>query len=228
MKKNNAGAKFAVILTLLIFVVVALIVVLNQKKEPVTETVITEPPSIEGQPLFGELDAPVTIVEFGDFKCPSCKAWGETVFPKLVQDYIDSGDVNFAYVNVLFHGQESVTAALAAESVYAQDPNIYWDFHKTLFSSQPETAKHDELWVTTEKLLELTNNMPSISPEKLTQDLEKEFTMPQVEIDTALYKKYGVGVTPTIMINDKKISDPFNYEEIQKVLEEELSAVNEE
>ncbi|MGY3190038.1 DsbA family protein [Lysinibacillus sp. TE18511] len=227
MKKKNMGAKFAVVFTLLIFVGVALIVVLNQKNEPVTETVATEPPSIEGQPLYGAPDAPVTIVEFGDFKCPSCKAWGETIFPKLVEDYVDRGDVNFAYVNVPFHGQESILAALAAESVYKQDPSIYWDFHKALFSSQPETAKHDELWVTTEKLLELTSTMPSISPEKLTQDLEQELTMPQVETDTALYKENGVGVTPTIIIGNKKISDPFDYEEIQKILEEKLSAANE-
>lgn len=51
--------------------------------------------------------------------------------------------------------------------------------------------------------------------------------MSQVEIDTALYKKHGVGVTPTIIIGDKKISDPFDYEEIQKILEEKLSAENE-
>ncbi|EFI70172.1 DsbA family protein [Lysinibacillus capsici] len=227
MKKKNIGAKIAVILTLLVFVFVALIVVLNQKNDPIREKAPTGPPSIEGQPLFGESTASVTIVEFGDFKCPACKAWGDTVFPKLVEDYIDSGDVNFAYVNVPFHGQESILAALAAESVYQQDPNAYWEFHKTLFTSQPETAKHDELWVTTEKLLELTSNMPSISPEKLTQDLEQELTMPQVEIDTALYKKHGVGVTPTIFIGDKKISDPFDYEEIQKIIKEELSSANE-
>ncbi|WP_155591224.1 DsbA family protein [Lysinibacillus cavernae] len=227
MKKKNIGAKLAVILTLLIFVFVALIVVLNQKDEPVTEKAPTGPPSIEDQPLFGESTAPVTIVEFGDFKCPACKAWGDTVFPRLVEDYIDSGEVNFAYVNVPFHGQESILAALAAESVYQQDPSAYWEFHKTLFSSQPETAKHDELWVTTEKLLELTSTIPSISPEKLTQDLEQELTMPQVETDTALYKKHGVGVTPTIIIGDKKISDPFDYEEIQKIIKEELSAANE-
>ncbi|MGE7128957.1 DsbA family protein [Lysinibacillus xylanilyticus] len=227
MKKKNIGAKLAVIITLLIFVFVALIVVLNQKNEPVTEKAPTEPPSIEGQPLLGESNAPVTIVEFGDFKCPACKAWGDTVFPKLVEEYIENGDVNFVYVNVPFHGQESILAALAAESVFKQDPSVYWDFHKTLFSSQPETAKHDELWVTTEKLLELTSTMPSISPEKLKQDLEQELTMPQVETDIALYKKHGVGVTPTIIIGDKKISDPFDYEEIQKIIEEKLSAENE-
>lgn len=116
---------------------------------------------------------------------------------------------------------------MAAESVYKQDPSVYWDFHKTLFSSQPETAKHYELWVTTEKLLELTSNVPSISPEKLKQDLEQHLTMSQVEIDTALYKKHGVGETPTIIIGDKKISDRFDYEEIQKILEEKLSAENE-
>ncbi len=224
---KNIGAKFAVIVTLLIFVSIALVVIFNQKDEPVTDSVATEPPSIEGQPLLGEPNAPVAIVEFGDYKCPACKAWGETVFPQLVKDYIENGDANFAYVNVLFHGEESVLAAQAAESVYAQDPSVYWEFHHQLFASQPEVANHDEVWVTNEKLAELASLFPSISAEKLVQDIEQNATMTQVNMDQELYEQYGVHVTPTIMVNNKKISDPFNYEEIKEIIDEELSAANE-
>ncbi|WP_420831212.1 thioredoxin domain-containing protein [Paenibacillus lignilyticus] len=37
----------------------------------------------------------MSIVEFGDFKCPSCKAWGEQLYPKLKEAYIDRGKSQF-------------------------------------------------------------------------------------------------------------------------------------
>ncbi|MBT2583226.1 thioredoxin domain-containing protein [Planococcus sp. ISL-109] len=121
---------------------------------------------------LGKEEAPVTVVEFGDFKCPSCKAWGETVYPQLVEDYVDTGEVKFSYINVLFHGDESTLASLAAESVYQQSPKAYWDFYKALFAAQPE-QKHDAAWVTPEKVLEVAAEFPSIDQGKLESDMEQ-------------------------------------------------------
>lgn len=52
-------------------------------------------------------------------------------------DYVDTGDVKFSYINVLFQGNESVVGSLAAEAVYEQSPESYCDFHKALFAAQP-------------------------------------------------------------------------------------------
>ena len=97
--------KIAVILTIIILgALTALVVINSETKNEESEVKIL---SIEGQPILGEANAPVTVVEFGDFKCPSCKAWGETIFPRLVSEYVDTGKVKFSYINVLFHGEES-------------------------------------------------------------------------------------------------------------------------
>ena len=149
MKKKQSGAKMMMILTAILLGIIAIFVVINHKSSETSNqanegTSGGKTPSIEGQPILGEKDAPVTVVEFGDFKCPSCNVWGETVFPKLVDDYVKGGKVKFAYVNVLFHGQESTLASLAAESVWKHSPDAYWDFHKAIYKEQPEQVKHDE------------------------------------------------------------------------------------
>lgn len=113
---------------------------ISNNKAPVETDIARQEVDLTGQPLLGEKDAPVTVVEFGDYKCPSCKAWGEMIYPQLVEDYVLSGDVNFSYVNVLFHGKESVLASLGAESVYKQDPEVYWDFHKNVFDAHTTIA----------------------------------------------------------------------------------------
>jgi len=103
-KKNNnktSGMKLAVLATVLVLGIIAVIVVvMNQQETPALETAQID---ISSQPTLGESDAPVTVVEFGDFKCPSCKAWGETVYPQLVEDYVNTVEVKFACINFFFN-----------------------------------------------------------------------------------------------------------------------------
>lgn len=222
MKKSTM--KLTVILTLVAVVLIAAIVVISNNQSKDKTEIVRQEVDLTGQPLLGEEDATVTVVEFGDFKCPSCKAWGEIIYPQLVEDYVLSGDVNFSYVNVLFHGNESILASLGAESVFKQDPEVYWDFHKKVFDAQPEAAHHDEVWVTTEKLLEIASEYPTINQEQLRQDINGDLTMEQVAIDKDLYEKHNVSQTPTITINGIKMEDPFDYKAIKEVIESELEA----
>ncbi len=226
MKKTTM--KFTVILTLVAVVIIAAIVVISNKQAVKETEIPRQEVDLTGQPLLGEKDAPVTVVEFGDFKCPSCKAWGEMIYPQLVEDYVLTGDVNFSYVNVLFHGNESILASLGAESVYKQDPKVYWDFHKKVFDAQPEAARHDDVWVTTEKLLEIASEYSTISQEQLRQDIDGELTMEQVDIDKELFIAHNVSQTPTIKINGITIENPFDYEEIKEVIDLELEAKSNE
>lgn len=138
--------KTLMIVTVLVFaVIVAAIVILNKQLEKTDqEQNAGKEVSIENQPTIGAPDAPVTIVEFGDYKCPGCAGWSESIYPKLKKDYIDTGKVKFAFINVLFHGPESLLASLASESVYNQDPEAFWDFHDALFAAQPTNQQHDE------------------------------------------------------------------------------------
>ncbi|WP_438695946.1 thioredoxin domain-containing protein [Ureibacillus chungkukjangi] len=221
---KNSNMKFTVILTLVGVILLAAIVIVVSKQTPEEEEIVRQEVDITGQPTLGEKDAPVTLVEFGDFKCPSCKAWGETIYPQLVEEYVLTGDVKFSYVNVLFHGDESVVAALGAESVYKQDPEIYWDFHKKVFAAQPEATSHDNVWVTSDKLVELVSEFPSINQEQLKQDVEQELTINQVSIDKELFTKHNVSQTPTIKINGITMEDPFDYEAIKEVIDRELEA----
>lgn len=56
------------------------------------EQVFDNTPEIKGQPTVGETNALLTIVEFGDFMCPACHAWGEEIYPQIQKDFIDKGE----------------------------------------------------------------------------------------------------------------------------------------
>ncbi|WP_214700569.1 MULTISPECIES: DsbA family protein [unclassified Exiguobacterium] len=218
MKKNQ----WLVVMTIVAVALIAIVfVLLNQDESATVDR--GDHVSIEGQPTLGDPEAKVSIVEFGDYKCPSCKQWGDTIYPQLKADYLDKEDVSFSYINVLFHGQESILASLASESVYEQDPESFWKFHKALYDAQPASQQHDNAWVTVEKLKEIASETTSVDLAKLEQDLGEESTvLEKVSKDDGLVKENGVQFTPSIMINGVMLEDPFDYEQIQQLIEQDL------
>lgn len=211
--------KFAVVLTLVAVVIVAAVAIFSNKQES-SPTEIKQI-DVTGQPSLGEKDAPVTVVEFGDFKCPSCKAWGEMIYPKLVDEYIETGKVNFSFVNVLFHGKESTLGSIAAESVFERSPKVYWEFHQALFDAQPD-ENHNAQWITPERILEIASEFPEIDQSLLKEDMEQQATLESVKIDESLVEDAGVSMTPTIVINGKMMENPFDYEAIKAAIEQEI------
>ncbi|GIO22826.1 DsbA family protein [Oceanobacillus sp. J11TS1] len=219
---KGSPIKIVVIITLaIVALIVALIVLNNNNSEYGEEQSFERQPSIDGQPTIGDSDAPVTVVEFGDFKCPACKAWGETVYPQLVSDYVDTGKIQFAFINVLFHGEESKLGSLAAESVYKQNSDAYWDFHNALFAEQP-SDDHHSVWITTDKTLEVAGGIPNIDVEQLKVDVESNTAIEEVNKDTELVTEFEVQLTPTIMVNNTVIEDPFDYESIKQAIDNAL------
>lgn len=219
MKSKNSGMKIAVILTIIILGGLTALVVINSESKNEENEVKLLP--TEGQPILGKANAPVTVVEFGDFKCPSCKAWGETIFPRLVSEYVDTGKVKFSYINVLFHGEESKLGSIAAESVLKNSPDAYWDFHKGLFKEQP-SKNHDALWINQKKILEVASGVPGIDLDKLKTDIEQESELGAVNKDTELVEEFNIQKSPTIIINGTMLEDPFDYEKIKTHIDQEL------
>jgi len=85
-------------------------------------------------PAEGSEDAPVTIIEFGDFQCPKCDQWFQNEKPIIKQDYIDTGKANLYFVDFTFLGNDSMTAANA--SYCAEEQGKYWEFHSHLYNNQ--------------------------------------------------------------------------------------------
>lgn len=226
-KSFNIGMKSIVLITVGIIALVVAFIFITENQIQVENGDITFDisPPIDNQPTMGEASAPVTIVEFGDYKCPACKSWNETVFPKIEEEYISSGKVKFSYINTLFHGEESALAAMASESVWNQDNDAFWDFHKEIFIHQPEAQRHDDVWVTPEKLIDIAVSVGNeIDLETLAEDMIKQTYKEDVLKDQELVEQYQVSLTPSIVINGTMVEDPFDYEHIVSLIEKELES----
>ena len=88
----------------------------------------------QASPIFGSEDAPVTIIEFGDYQCPNCKKWFENTKPEIVTNYLETGKANLYFVDLPFLGDDSLPASSA--TYCANDQGLYWEYHSHLYSNQ--------------------------------------------------------------------------------------------
>ncbi|UOY92464.1 DsbA family protein [Ectobacillus sp. JY-23] len=209
------------ILVLATIIIAAIVVVVWGTKGKEDTKEMKSLPPVTGQPVLGDEKAKVTVTEFGDYKCPACKAWGERILPQLQADYIDSGKVKFSYVNVLFHGDESLLAALAGEAVYKQNPEAFWDFHKEVYKRQPES--HDDVWINEDLLTQIAKEtVPTLDEARFLADMKSKEITGFIGEDEKLVQAYNVQLTPTIAVNGKVLEDPYDYEKLTELIEEAL------
>lgn len=86
--------------------------------------------------VLGQANAPVTVIEYGDYQCPFCARWFETIEPQLKSTYVDTGKVKFIFRNYPFLGAESEASAEAAEC--AKDQGAYWAYHNALYTAEAQ------------------------------------------------------------------------------------------
>ncbi|WP_243123599.1 DsbA family protein [Thermaerobacter sp. FW80] len=199
---------------------VALAVAATRQPEPGEGAVPADVFQLERQPMLGSPDAPVTVVEFADFKCPYCRDFTLHEFPRFKAAYVDTGKVRFYFINYPFIGPDSDTAAEALEAVYAQDPEGAWAFIERVMQRQ---GPEDQQWATPEFLVELAREaVPSIDAERLAADLRARRYRDEVEADRAIARQVGVQGTPAIFV-DGRFVDDWSFEGLQAAVEEALA-----
>jgi protein-disulfide isomerase len=82
----------------------------------------------------GNVEAPITIIEFGDYQCPNCKEWFQQQKPIIKNDHISSGTAKLYFIDFTFLGDDSINAAQASHC--AGDQGKFMAYHSTLYNAQ--------------------------------------------------------------------------------------------
>lgn len=200
-----------------IAVVVALIIFIPNDNN----TANTAPVSFDysQMPVKGEANAPVKIVEFGDFKCPICKLYNEQIVPQIEKDFINNGTASLHFANFPFLGPDSTTAALAVESVYHQKAEAFWPYLDAIYTNQKD---ENTTWATTDYLVQLAEQANlGIDTAKLREDIDKETYSDQVQAQYDKGRELNIPGTPSIFINGVQYTgDLGDYNALKKAIEQ--------
>lgn len=93
--------------------------------------------SVDDDPILGDKNAPVTIVEFSDYECPFCKRHFDETLPQLIENYVDTGKVKIVYrdLPLSFHDPMATKEAVAANCAREQGGDSkYFEYHDEIFT----------------------------------------------------------------------------------------------
>ncbi|CAG9612973.1 Disulfide bond formation protein D [Bacillus rhizoplanae] len=213
MKSKNIII-LGVIFSIAVLIVIGTIAysIVNDKKEKGKDTFL-----YGTQQSLGEKDAPIHVVEFGDFKCPACRTWDATVLPRLKEDYINKGKVQLHFINFPFIGKDSDLGAAAGEAIYKQDPKAFWTFYDEIYQKQ---QNEQEEWITEDLLVDIVKQkLPSIDITEFKKDLNSKEVKDKVQKDLDLAQKLKVQGAPSIYVNGKLVNP--DYDSIKAAIDKE-------
>jgi protein-disulfide isomerase len=158
----------------------------------------------------GPVEAPVTITEYGDFNCPSCRAYYQLgIIDQVLAQY--PGEVRFVWRHFPVITPSSPDLAEAAEC--AADQGAFWEFHDLLFDAAP--TGRAQMVGFAEQL--------GLDTEAFSQCFESRGYQDAVE--DQMREAFGLGFrgTPSFMINDTPLAGPPTFEYLISVVEGQLN-----
>jgi len=145
--------------------------------------------------ILGDQNAPVTIVEYGDFQCPFCGNFFKDTESVLREKYIKTGKVKFIYRDFVFLGDESLWSANAARC--AGEQNKFWQYHDYLYGNQ----KGENQNAFSKENLKSFAAALGLDKEKFNVCLDSEKYNDLIQKETKAGGEAGVQGTPASFIN---------------------------
>lgn len=174
--------------------------------------------------VLGDPSAPVTIVEYGDFKCPLCARFAATTEPELRRRYIDNGQVRLVWRDFAVIDGESPLATEAGRCAHAQ--GRFWEFHDALYSfiwdnyySQGTNVEGQSAY---RGQLDELARQAGVDVEAFRACLDADTYTEAVARDRQQGQQQGVRGTPTFFVNGQRVVGAQPFDVFAQLIEREL------
>lgn len=201
--------------------VVALALILLNRPQDIGAPIVAAAPLPETIPVSGTTlgaeDAPLAIVEWGDYQCPGCGIFAREIAPRLIAEYVELGQASFEFRDFSFLGDESFRAAEAAAC--AADQNAYWLYHDTLYANQRGENQNAFSDI---RLKEIARTL-SLDTGAFNACLDSGGKRADVDRSAVAAREEGINSTPSLFVNGTRIEDWRNWETVKAALDAELA-----
>lgn len=168
-----------------------------------------------GDPVaLGDVDAPVTMVMFSDYRCPFCAKFATTLEQPLIDKYVDTGVMRIEWRDFPIFGEESMRAAVAGRAAARQGK--FWEFNDAVYAAAPASGHPD---LTRADLIEFAKQAGVPDIDAFTADLEDPKLAAAVQEDFDEGAALGVPATPSFVINGYPLRGAQPLAEFEKVID---------
>jgi len=189
----------------------------------ISEITTTKKPTIasfydNASPILGDLNAPLTMVEFGDYQCTFCKKFFLETEESIITNYVKTGKVKILFKDFLVVNDDSVNAASAAHC--ANDQKMFWQYHSILYNNWDGEGTG---WASSEQLHQFASTL-GLDMDKFSECMSQSKWKDLVLSSHADGRALGVDATPTFFIIDQnnealKITGAQRYDVFQEVFD---------
>jgi protein-disulfide isomerase len=176
--------------------------------------------AVQGIPM-GRADAPVVIYEFADYQCPGCRQWAQFTEPLIRERLVNDGTVKYVFYDFpLPMHQHSFLAARAGRC--ANEQGKFWPYHDLIFGKQDEwSASSDAASLFVDYAAQA-----GLDRDQFDACLRSDKYQREVTESLKFGEKLGVGGTPTLFINGKRLNEaPNTFAELERMIRAEAAGV---
>jgi len=157
--------------------------------------------------IQGPIDAPIRIVEFGDFGCPACRRWHRSGIKKQVMDTFGN-QVSFTYRHFPVISEHGVEAAIGAQC--AGEQGAFWKYHDFLYEQAQGLTESELARYATDLDLDFQAFETCVQSEKMSDYVER---------DKRSALREGARGTPAFFVNGQLVYNP-SFEELKAMIED--------
>lgn len=163
---------------------------------------------------LGDPDAPVFVVEYGDFACGACAQFVEGAWSQIREEFIETGKVRWKTVPFELGFPNSGEGAHAGECAAAQGK--FWEMHDVLY-------EHREAWASErdpeDELVQLARRT-ELDEELFRECYQEEHHEDRVRTSNDAASTDGIRGTPTFFINGFQVQGALPMEAFRELLED--------
>jgi len=197
-----------------------------QKSQELISTNIISTTFFEnGSPILGDPNAPVTLIEFGDYQCNFCNVHFHNTEHRLLENFIKTGKVKMIFKDFTIIGPDSVNAAHGTHC--ANDQGKFWEYHDILYNNW--TGENNG-WASSDNLLRFAQEI-ELDIDQWSDCMIDERYSQIISNSSKDARELGITGTPAFFVigPDNKItriSGAQPYESFEKIFNSELEKLS--
>jgi len=187
----------------------------REQPKPITLAPGTPLPKAEGY-LRGDPNAPITIMEFGDFECPSCGQFATISEPDIRARIVDAGLANFKFYDFpLPIHQNTMSASLSASC--AADQGKFWEMHDAIFAGQYDW--NTQATSNPQKLFNGYAEQVGLDMKVFSECVSSQRNLPRIQANKKAGEDLGVNGTPTIFVGNKQVPGNITVDKLKAMVD---------
>lgn len=187
-------------------------------QEPTQDQLALVPEVTERDHIRGNVNAPITLIEYSDFQCPFCQGFSDTV-EQVLEEYSDEVRLIYRHFPLGFHPQAQELAEVSECIADINGPDAFWQFHDAIFEINTASINAGTGQEVVEQLGYVYDPIQTcLDEERFTQ-----YVMDQMDGGSTA----GVSGTPgTILVTNngeyELINGALPFEQVQTIIESYL------